>query len=72
MSDQNRFSPYNTNAKIKQASDKKKEKRKTSIWRLLIETVRRKSNEILGVKGFKRHNRQLSFSGKIIYLKNVV
>ena len=87
MSDQNRFSPYNTNAKIKQASDKKKEKRKTSIWRLLmikiqilqtntilivLQTVRRKSNEILGVKGFKRHNRQLSFSGKIIYLKNVV
>ena len=28
MSDQDRFSPYNTNAKIKQASDKKKEKRK--------------------------------------------
>ena len=44
MSDQDRFSPYNTNAKIKQASDKKKEKRKkkkakgkTSIWRLLID-----------------------------------
>ena len=37
MSDQDRFSPYNTNAKIKQASDKKREKRKTSIWRLLID-----------------------------------
>ena len=73
MSDRDRCSPYNTSAKIKQASDKKKEKRKrkTSIWRLLfdrkpnsptntilivLQTVRRKSNEILGVKGFKRHN----------------
>ena len=80
MSDQDRCSPYNTSAKIKQASDKKKEKEKdqfgdyylienqilqTKTILIMLQTVRRKSNEILGVKGFKRHNRQLSFPGMI-------
>ena len=53
-----------------QAGDKKKEKEKdqfgdyylienqilqTNTILIMLQTVRRKSNEILGVKGFKRH-----------------
>ena len=65
MSDQDRISPYN----IKQISDENKEKYQlgdnkliqcqTNITRTVWQTVRRITNEILGVKGLKQMDAQL-------------
>ena len=63
MSDQDRLSPYNINTKIKQTSNENKEKYQSgdykliqyqilqiNITRTVWQTVRRITNEILGVK----------------------
>ena len=64
MSDQDRLSPYNINTKIKQTSNENKEKYQSgdykliqyqilqiNITRTVWQTVKRITNEILGVKG---------------------